>query len=101
MNTRHLCWAAPNCRAFLPVCAARLVLAWDDGHRWLWAMTERHEFASPPWVAALGEILESLDLAGITFAHCEELTDAPAHLCPPGQSTAAFYYRITEGTVEV
>ena len=68
-------------------------------------MTDKVEFASPDWIAAITEILErnlaGADLSGRTITIAEEFTDSPAHLAPEGTTTIAWYFRVSDDGVEV
>lgn len=66
---------------------------------------ERFEFMSPAWIAmAREQILRALagkDLRAVRFTLCEEFTNPPEHLRPPGARTIGFYVRLRDGRVEV
>jgi len=66
---------------------------------------ERFKFMSPAWIAMAREqifdALDGKDLGTVPFTLCEEFTDPPEHLRPPGARTIGFYVRLGEGHVEV
>jgi hypothetical protein len=66
---------------------------------------DKFEFMSPAWIAmAREQILGALagkDLRTVRFTLCEEFTNPPEHLKPPGAHTIGFYVRLRDGRVEV
>lgn len=66
---------------------------------------EKFEYASPEWVDMLRGLIEEgvagEDLSGVEFALCEEYTNVPAHLVPPGADTIGMLIRVHDGTVHV
>ncbi len=66
-------------------------------------MTEKVEFASPEWLAALkGMLPRYIKLAGpgVSLSICEVFTAVPAHLDKNGDGIIAWHCRINDGSLE-
>ena len=66
-------------------------------------MTGKVEFASPEWLAALEDLIDSYaGRAGgnIEISICEVFTGVPAHLDKDGNGTLSWYCRIKDGRLE-
>jgi hypothetical protein len=69
-------------------------------------MSERYEFCSPGWVAAVRRLVAASaiaedDLRGIDWSFCEEFTDPPIHLLLDGEKTIGWSMRIRAGSIEI
>lgn len=63
-------------------------------------MTDKVEFASPEWFAALRQMFSAYAEtapAGMDFSVCEVFTGVPKHLDKDGTGTIAWHCRITPG----
>lgn len=66
-------------------------------------MTEKIEFASPEWLAALERLVRDYTAKagdGVELSLCEVFTGVPAHLDKNGNGIIAWYCRIKGGEVE-
>jgi hypothetical protein len=68
-------------------------------------MARTYEFASTEWVSAVGAIIKQhltgLDLSGIDFCVCEELTDPPPEYCRSQENSIGWFFRVRGGEVDV
>ncbi len=65
----------------------------------------KFELGCAAWVdqvrRLLDEALSAEDLVGVTASFCEEYTNAPEHLRPPGEDAVGWHLRIADGSISV